>query len=68
MADTGQKRPIARQADAREAEMVRESKIQSSDERAAVKETDAAFLPGGRAKVRQSATRGHKRRSAKTSK
>jgi len=64
MADTGQNRPIARRADAREAEMVRESKKTWSDERSTVKETDAAFvMPGGRAKARQSSTRGNKRRS-----
>jgi hypothetical protein len=73
MADTGERRPIARQANAREAEMVRESKKTWSDERAAVKEADAVFgrlgRLGGRGKARQSSTEGNKRRSsAKTSK
>jgi hypothetical protein len=65
MADTGQSRSIARRADAREAETVRESKKTWSDERSMVKETDAVFgMPGGRAKARQSPTRGKKQRSA----
>lgn len=68
MAYTGQRRPIARQANAKEAEMVRESKKTWSDDRAAVKEADAVFSTnGGRAKARQSSAKGGKRRrSVKT--
>ena len=43
MADTGERRPIVGRANAREAELVRESKKMISEERSTEKANDAVF-------------------------